>query len=226
MRRETAGILVSVVVCNVLAFGVEAPSSADGLRDEELRAVYGNPMCGPNCLWQVARLFGKNVELSQMAYSCNVIDQRQASLWDLVETAKGLGLDAVAVKTNCRGLREEPRVAILHIFVDIGTELCGHYVLLDSITENHVRIVDGRRLINMDVGVFKSHWDGYAVLIGREPSGGHRTRGGLLSKGGGSVPVLGVFLAVAVLLVFSRSRYRPTLRVVGEGNAKAGLPRQ
>ena len=143
----------------------------DEPKSENVYSEFPNPMCGPNCLWMVARLFGKDISLLRITQLCGVYDKTQASLKDMVIAANKIGLEAIAVKLNYKTLCKENRIAILHILVDRDSQMNGHYVLLDSATKNKVTYADDGRIVSQNVEQFLKVWDGYAVLIGPHSEG-------------------------------------------------------
>ena len=64
-------------------------------RSENVSSVFPNPMCGPNCLWMVASLFGKDISLLRITQLCGIYDKKQASLKDMVIAANKIGLEAL-----------------------------------------------------------------------------------------------------------------------------------
>jgi hypothetical protein len=120
-------------------------------------------MCGPRCLWQIARAYHKNPTLNGIAYKAGTTSTGGTTLKGMVRAGQDLGLNAIVVKTNLASLaaRDVP-VAILLLKIN----KINHYVILDSIKKGSVSIIDGaaRKTINSDD--LKRIWSGYAILLG------------------------------------------------------------
>lgn len=121
-----------------------------------------NTMCGPNCVWQIARASGKDCSPRDMAESAGTNPFRGTTVQGLVEAARKIGLQAKAVKTNIKVLAQDPPVAILLLTV----KKVKHYVILDKTENGNVRLLDGDGFRNISVHQLESIWEGYAILIG------------------------------------------------------------
>lgn len=178
MSNKVRNLISLSIVCVIQLLILPAYSKMlpekDEPKSENVSSVFPNPMCGPNCLWMVARLFGKDISLLRITQLCGVYDKTQASLKDMVFAANKIGLEAIAVKLNYKTLCKETRIAIVHILVDRDSQMNGHYVLLDSATEDKVTYADDGRIVSRNVGQFLKVWDGYAVLIGPNSERNHR----------------------------------------------------
>jgi len=132
---------------------------------------FDDPMCGPKCLWQVARLFGKQYSLGAVANLSDMDHKKGTTIHGLINGANSMGLKAQAVQTNLKNLANESRVAILLLGKNVDKGKVGHFVLLDKINGESVSIIDGSRVRKLPYGEFASVWSGYAVLIGAKAKG-------------------------------------------------------
>ena len=119
-------------------------------------------MCGPNCIWQIAKAFGMDCNFKSIAELAGTDVRRGTTVKGIVNACKKIGLPAEAVKTNLRKLARDSRVAIL--LLDTGDIM--HYVILDRIGEDQVRLLDAHKSRNISVKELQSMWNGYAILIG------------------------------------------------------------
>lgn len=83
--------------------------------------------CGPTCLRIIARSLGKKYSLAELKDLCMVTKQG-VSLQDLINGAKGLGMDSLSVKVPLKNLAELPMPAILYWRQE-------HYVVLYKISD-------------------------------------------------------------------------------------------
>jgi hypothetical protein len=122
-----------------------------------------NVMCGPCCLWQIARVYGKACSLDAIRSKAQTDPREGTTMRGMIEAAHEIGLEAAGVKMNIRTLTQDPRTAVL--LLNVGGN--GHYVILDRIANDRVRLLDGPKFRDLSVDQLKSLWDGYAILIGR-----------------------------------------------------------
>ena len=121
-----------------------------------------NTMCGPNCVWQIAKAFGKDFTPKEIADFAGTNTNRGTTIKGIVEACKKIGLPVEAVKTNLQELTADPRVPIL--LLDDNNLM--HYVILDNIGEDKVCLLDGSKFRDISIKELKSIWDGYAILVG------------------------------------------------------------
>jgi len=119
-------------------------------------------MCGPQSLWQIAHVYGKTYSLNAIASMAGTDLQCGTTVQGMLDACKKIGLPAEAVKTNLRRLVSDSRVAILLL----DTDDIMHYVILDRIGEDEVRLLDANKFRNLSFKEFQSMWNGYAILIG------------------------------------------------------------
>jgi predicted double-glycine peptidase len=149
----------------LLAIGLASGASnkaRDNAQVPPYATFYPDVMCGPNCLWQVSRAFGKSHSLGSIAYIAEITPQKGTSIHGMLKALTEMQLPAVAVKTNIRTLRQDPRVAVLLLELEESR----HYVILDRIANNTVRLLDGGSLKNLSTNELESIWKGHAILIG------------------------------------------------------------
>jgi len=68
--------------------------------DEKAAMFRLDTMCGPNCIWQIARAYGKDYSLKDIAQFAGTNAIRGTTVKGLVEACRKIGLPAKAVKTN------------------------------------------------------------------------------------------------------------------------------
>ena len=134
-----------------------------------------NMTCGPDCLWLVARSYGKNVTLARVAEIACTEPPLGTSAANMVRAAEQIGLGAEVVRGDLDAIVKDGRRAIL--IVNDNT----HYVLLEDCDPGAVRVVDGdgRREIVRDT--FNRSWDGLAIMVGESPPESHTVRAKVLA---------------------------------------------
>jgi ATP-binding cassette subfamily B protein len=119
-------------------------------------------MCGPNCLWQISRAFGKMYSLGSIGNMAGTNLQNGTPVKGMVDAARKMGLQAQAVKVNIKTLSRDSRIAILLLNLREGN----HYAILDKIENNKVRLLDSDKFRTLSIRELQSIWKGYAILIG------------------------------------------------------------
>lgn len=145
-------------------------------------------MCGPNCLYQIARAYGKETSPDKIARLAETNAYQGTTVEGMLDACEALSLPAVAVRTNLKVLSKDRRVAVL--LLDVG-EL-RHYVILDEVGQRTVRLLDATVFHNVSVDDFLSMWTGVAVLIGKTPPRKHT--GAILLSSGAAAILLGLYL--------------------------------
>jgi hypothetical protein len=169
MRASTR--LIAAAFLPLVVGGLRPAFSADGRthpaeRDKRRVTFRLNSLCGPTCLWQVARALGKECSLQEVGIYADTSLCGGATVEGMLKACAKLGLPAQAVRTTVDKLADDPRVPILLLKSDNLT----HYVILDSIREHEVRLLDGAQFRTMAPDELKSLWTGVAILI-PAPSG-------------------------------------------------------
>jgi len=170
MRASTR--LIAAAFLPLVVGGLRPAFSADGRthpaeRDKRRVTFRLNSLCGPTCLWQVARALGKECSLQEVGIYADTSLCGGATVEGMLKACAKLGLPAQAVRTTVDKLADDPRVPILLLKSDNLT----HYVILDSIREHEVRLLDGAQFRTMAPDELKSLWTGVAILIGNPPAG-------------------------------------------------------
>ena len=119
-------------------------------------------MCGPNCLWQIAHVHGKEYSLEMIETLAQTDPQKGTTIKCMIGAAKQMGFEVEGVKTNIKAIARDPRIAILLLNLRETT----HYVILDKVGVKEVRLLDGVKFRNLSFSELESVWDGYAILFG------------------------------------------------------------
>jgi hypothetical protein len=141
----------------------EEPNEID--RSNSIGGFSSEPdmMCGPNCLWQISRAFGKSYSLGAVKYMTGMTIKDGTTVAGILDAAQAMGLKAIAVKTDVAALARDRRPAILLLRLVHGN----HYVILDKAGENSIRLLDADKFRSLSKDDLASIWDGYAILIGQ-----------------------------------------------------------
>lgn len=163
-------------------------------------------MCGPNCVWQIAKALGKDCTPKDIAEFAGTNASQGTTIKGLVQACKTIGLPAEAVRTNLNGLRGDSRVAILLL----ETNDLMHYVILDRIGDNQVRLLDANKFQDLSIEELKSSWAGCAILVGhnegRPPSRLLSYLATGLQISGLSILLVGVAYGAKLVYIHSQKR--------------------
>ena len=157
-------------------------------------------MCGPYCLWQIARAFGKDYSVNSIMKMADTSAIEGTTIDAMVRTIREIGLFAVPVKTRIGALAQDPSVAILLLHYDN----CRHYVILDKVEEDYIRVLDGSEFRDITLQELKSLWRGHAMLISNKDQ---PTVASTQRRLGVGLQVLGGLIVLAVI-AFSGSGRR------------------
>jgi len=155
----------------MICYNVLALASTGDLQNDVASTVadgesvpWGVPdfMCGPRCLWQIAHVYGKEHTLNSIARMAGTDLRQGTTVSGMLNACRKMDVEAIAVKTNIRLLATDPRVAILLA----ETKDANHFVILDSVNGNSVRLLDGCTFRDISVDKLNAMWNGYAILIG------------------------------------------------------------
>jgi len=163
------GSVLSGAFCATLAFlAAPGPAAADSIVEPRLvespTDLADGMMCGPECLWLVAHLYGKEVSLEKLVRMAGTDPHSGTSVEDIIRVCRQLGLPAEAVETDLDSLLWDPRRDILLVSNN------SHYVLLLGADEENVFVADGRGRRAIDGGAFSNYWGGVAIAVGPECS--------------------------------------------------------
>ncbi len=122
-------------------------------------------MCGPNCLWQIARVYGKDYSLKDIAEFAGTHTIHGTTVKGMKQACQHIGLPAEAIRTTMEVLANDQRVAILLLNVN---DLM-HYVILDHIGDSEVRLLDATVFREMTIHELESIWTGVVILVGDPP---------------------------------------------------------
>lgn len=114
--------------------------------------------CGAAALAMVLGYWGHHAPLPQLREACKV-SRDGVNATNILQAARGFGLDAEAVKVEVEHIRDLPLPAILHWEFK-------HFVVLERITARGVHIVDpgmGRRFVSM--AEFSTSFTGVALVF-------------------------------------------------------------
>jgi hypothetical protein len=198
------------------------------LADEQRIGLAEWNACGPSALYGCARVAGVEVTRDQVIRLCGVGADGECSVADLVRAARALGFNhAVAVQTTVDELSRLRLLAIVHD----GKQKPAHFVAVIGQREHEFLVFSPPPSPYwLSKRKAAQGWDGYAVLLSREPIPGlgssslsSPAHGLALGLGLGAGALLG--LAVARLPGFvHRQRTRNSASLLGaqQGTACAG----
>jgi hypothetical protein len=194
-----------IAICLVLGwtqacFGASSDSAGQKARNPSAGKVVlfrANAMCGPNCLWQVARAYGQERSLQDIAASAGTDPFRGTTLEGMLRACRQMGLPAEAVRTRLDKVTADPRVAVLLLNADN----LAHYAILDAAGEQSVRLLDGSQFREMPVGKLKDLWTGVALLIGDPPPRPVAHVGAILRRAGLAIALCAAACAGVLHLV-------------------------
>jgi hypothetical protein len=170
MRRNQWVLFACAGLLSLAARGAFASSGSGQVAPAKQERTGGtfrlDSLCGPNCLWQVARAFGKRCSLHDVGVYAETSACRGTTVEGMLKACARLGLPAQAVRTTAKKLAADPRVAILLLEPNDLT----HYVILDEMDGAQVRLLDATTFREMSLDELKSVWAGVAILIGNPPA--------------------------------------------------------
>ncbi len=128
-----------------------------------------NSMCGPNCLWQVARACGKAHSLREIATLAGTASLGGTTVEGMIRACHAIALPAEALRADgLETVAADPRVPVLLLKAD-GL---AHYAILDSFSDHRVRLLDGADFRELSASELANVWTGVAILIGDPPKKG------------------------------------------------------
>jgi len=142
----------------------EAARAPDGLSAPPAADSRQKVLCGPRCLWLVARLYGLNVDLAQLAQKAHTDPRSGTTAYDMIATLRGLGLGAELVRTTLPALARGGR---LHVLVVRDRS---HYVLFEKVSDGTITVIDGTSRRRLSFDQFEGWWDGLAIAVSRKPA--------------------------------------------------------
>ncbi len=121
-----------------------------------------NMMCGPVCVWYISTAFGQRRSLADICSLVKVDHIRGTTIRAIVEAAAELGIPAEAVLTDVNGLKHDRRIAVILLYPEDD----GHFVLIDTVGNETVRVIDGTVFTDIPLREFSTIWQGHAILFG------------------------------------------------------------
>ena len=138
MGTGKSGVIGAVCAVLLSTASPAASESAD-------RVVPDEPdlMCGPNCLWQVAYMYGRTCTLSEVRRFVGTRPETGTSVEGIVQASAQMGLSATAARCDLSTIRSHPGPVILY-FDAVKPARTGHFVVLSQVGPDHVRVLDGK----------------------------------------------------------------------------------
>ena len=162
-------------------------------------------MCGPNCLWQIAFLNGKDYELGAIASLARTDPYQGTSVAGMLDALAEIGIPAQAVRLTTRDLKKEDRPIILLL----ERSPVGHYVLYAGARESQAHIIDGKDSYTISYPDLEQQWNGVGILVdmgethgGIKPNGVLSSSAAFVKKG---IPLL-LLLFIGSVMVYGRVR--------------------
>lgn len=171
-------------------------TASTDLQSMELRL---NTMCGPNCIWQIAKAHGIECTLEDIAKNAGTNPIDGTTVNGMLESCKKIGLQAQAVKTNIKTLSEDPRVAI----VLLKSNKLMHYMIIDEINDKDIRLLDATKFAVISRDQFKTFWSGVAILIGDDKTKNNYNT----YYWGRSFQIIGLLLLLIMAIYYIKSNY-------------------
>jgi len=123
---------------------------------------YDQNDCGPAALLSLLRYYGGDDSLAHVRELCNT-NSEGTSLYDLIQGAEQLGLDAKGVKGNYDALLEEKMPCLVHVVLESHLE---HFIIVYEIDENGILAGDpAKGLIKIKRQAFESTWKSNIVIL-------------------------------------------------------------
>ena len=167
-----------------------------------------NLMCGPNCLWLVAKSYNINTTLAKLRYFAKTNPYRGTNVDGMLRALKEIGLEPLLIRTDWAGLKKILHPAILFV----GQPSGGHYVFLEKIQPNFIRIIDAPRRKTWTQKQFMSRFTGYAIVACGNPDEAQKFKHQLASGAPRISKGLYLFIAGASLVVTVFWAFRRCMR--------------
>lgn len=120
-----------------------------------------DPNCGPFCLYVAAASLGRHVgTFEEFCKRFGEPDGRGYSLGQLEAMSQSLDLKTHGLKTTVETLALRPPR-----FACIAWVKGQHFVLINSVADGQLSIIDPPRSYQIPIDTFKTQWDGTALLI-------------------------------------------------------------
>ncbi|MBD3377587.1 ATP-binding cassette domain-containing protein [candidate division KSB1 bacterium] len=118
--------------------------------------------CGPAALLSVLKYYGGDANLVTVRNTCQT-DIQGTTMYDLVQTAEGMGFEAVGATGEYDELKKEQMPCIAHVVLPDGLQ---HYVVIYAIDDTELKVGDpAKGLIRMSRPEFEELWKQKAVVL-------------------------------------------------------------
>ncbi len=119
--------------------------------------------CAAACLASVLAWYKREVPIARIRQYAST-DQKGTTAWGIIQAANKLHLTAKGVKGDVGALSQIPCPAIAHVVV---RQRLQHYVVIYSVSRNHVEIMDPATgtLAKVPMDTFKESWTGVLILV-------------------------------------------------------------
>ncbi|MFC1781169.1 cysteine peptidase family C39 domain-containing protein [Planctomycetota bacterium] len=155
MQLKKITIIVIIFICTEYSFSHEYDLSSN---------LEYNMMCGPNCLFQVACIFGRYHTLGSISNMAEFNVHKGVSFANMIKAAEKMGLYAKAYKTNVKTIQDIDKAKYV-IILPLNIDDYHHFTLLDSISDSVVGILDSDKYCKIKLNEMKKIWDGYLIVI-------------------------------------------------------------
>jgi len=204
-RNEATSVFVyigALLLSTTATLGSEgsmpAQESNQNAAEDVVFGFESDMMCGPNCLWQITYAYGKDYSLRELKDMSSTDMIKGTTIEGMCEAVRQMGLQVQAVQGDVEALRRDSRTAVL--LVNLGTY--NHYLILDRIDKNMVRLLDGGRFVDMTVKELRSIWKGYMIFVGN--GGGYVQSTRLFRYTGLTLQISSVLVLLVAVVVYSR----------------------
>lgn len=171
----------ALMLIALTAPGAEAPPPPEVAQDDlGWRSIY---RCGPNSLYVVLLMHGKQVDYDSLVEEFNLTD-RGANVADLARVAQAHGIPYTPLRAKASALSKLPLPAIVHFQSPAYSK--GHYVVLLSVNGDGIFTIIECTTGQMELlsrGDFLERWSG-VVLVRSDRRGNKRLDNLLLVSSG------------------------------------------
>jgi ABC-type bacteriocin/lantibiotic exporter with double-glycine peptidase domain len=194
------GFVLNIVIAYFISSHCWSSASAE-VTDSKM-------MCGPNCLWLVARSFDIHTSLKKLRYFAGTDACRGTSVNGMLKALRQIGLEPLLIRTSWRGLSKIRNPVILLIKESSND----HYVFLEELGHKTVRVIDPPDKKTWTQREFMNKFTGYAIVVCRNSQDRQEIekqfRGILFSHSAKTASILLAILFCGILtLVISRTYY-------------------
>lgn len=124
--------------------------------------------CGPACLAMISNHYKAKITITKIREVAGT-DKVGTTLAGMVQAAQTLGYQAKALKGDMSAISESlPVPFIAHMVIPHGNNLTDHYVVVETIKKNRIKILDpdpNQKVSWLSGDEFKNLWTGYALFL-------------------------------------------------------------